>query len=109
VFKNEKYPFTEDAYRPQTYTVRLESGHFALPFMVEHYHQTRFPGNAEYALRLVFDKSPYHQRIQDNCPWSGRNSTEEVAYYRAEYKEFVSHPIEGSDRSSWEISRCIVN
>jgi hypothetical protein len=77
--------------------------------MVEHYHQTRFPGNAEYALRLVFDKSPYHQKVQDNCSWNWRNSLEAVAYYSAEYKEFVSYKIEGSDGSNWGISRCIVN
>jgi hypothetical protein len=108
-FKNEKYPFTEDAYRPQTYTVRLESGRFALPFMVEHYHQTRFPGHAEYALRLGFDKSPYHQKVQDNRPRGWKNSTEETPYYHADYKEFVGHEIEGSDGSNWRISRCIVN
>ena len=109
VFKKEKYPFTEDAYRPQTYTVRLESGRFALPFMVEHYHQTRFPDSPEYALRLVFDKSPYHQKIQVNCPWNWSNSIEEVAYYYAEYKEFVSYEIGGSDGGNWGISRCVVN
>lgn len=99
----------EDAYRPQTYTLRFESGRFALPFMVEHYHQTRFPGHAEYALRLVFDKSPYRQKVQGNCPLSWKSSTEEVIYYHAEYKEFVSHEIEGSGGSDWEIGKCIVN
>lgn len=77
--------------------------------MVEHYHQTRFPGDAEYALRLVFDKSPYHHKVQVNCPSGWRNSIEEVAYYHAEYKEFVSRKIGDSDGSKWGISRCIVN
>lgn len=71
--------------------------------MVDQYRETRFPGYAEYALRLVFDKSPYRHRVQDGCPWRRIRSANEDPYYCAEYKEFVSYEIEG-----WGVGRCIV-
>ncbi|KAJ5812045.1 hypothetical protein N7474_008346 [Penicillium riverlandense] len=43
-FQDGKYPFTDSAFRPKTFTVRLEEGKFPLPFTDDH-------GGPEYRLR----------------------------------------------------------
>lgn len=47
---------------PKTYTVRLESGRFAMPVMMDLYGKEDFTGSRRSRLRLVFDKSPYRPR-----------------------------------------------
>lgn len=50
-------PFTDDAFRPKTYTIRLERGAFVLPFIVGSGQSVQ--NEPKYSLRLVFDQSPY--------------------------------------------------
>lgn len=50
-------PFTEGAFRPKTYTIRLERGAFVLPFIAGSGKGVQ--NEPKYSLRLVFDQSPY--------------------------------------------------
>ncbi|KAJ5110973.1 hypothetical protein N7532_001508 [Penicillium argentinense] len=52
--------FKEGAFQPRTFSVRLESGRFAKPFMEDHGGVEKFGDQARsYALRLVFDRCPW--------------------------------------------------
>ncbi|KAJ5833223.1 hypothetical protein N7474_001534 [Penicillium riverlandense] len=52
--------FKESAFQPRTFTVRIESGTFAKPFMEDHGGVKSFGDFAhKYALRLVFDRCPW--------------------------------------------------
>lgn len=52
--------FKEGAFQPKTFTVHLESGRFAKPFMEDTGSVKSFGDQAHsYALRLVFDKCPW--------------------------------------------------
>lgn len=52
--------FKETAFQPRTFSVRLESGRFAKPFMEDHGGVQSFGDQAHsYALRLVFDRCPW--------------------------------------------------
>lgn len=47
----------DSAFQPKTYTIGLEKGIFRTPCYA--IHPERYPYTDKYALRLVFDKSPY--------------------------------------------------
>lgn len=52
--------FRESAFQPRTFSVRLESGRFAKPYMEDHGGVEKFGDQADsYALRLVFDRCPW--------------------------------------------------
>lgn len=53
------HPFKDIAFRPKTYTLRLDLGRFILPWGDDQGGPLEFPYAYEYGLRLVFDKSPY--------------------------------------------------
>ncbi|KAE9368312.1 hypothetical protein N431DRAFT_485870 [Stipitochalara longipes BDJ] len=58
---------TDDAFRPKSYNIRIEKGHFVEPSYigVSTEYKTRF------ALRLLFDRSPYPPRSQWREPERG--------------------------------------
>lgn len=56
----KKTRFKDVAFQPKTFTVRLESGRFPLPFMEDSCGVERFSDYAySYALRLEFEKCPW--------------------------------------------------
>ncbi|OTA58800.1 hypothetical protein K449DRAFT_467015 [Hypoxylon sp. EC38] len=62
-----EHSLTDDAYRPKTFTIRIEKGNFVAPCIVG------YPGSGmpRFALRLVFDKSPYPPRSEWKEPGRG--------------------------------------
>jgi hypothetical protein len=48
----------EEGLQPKTYTVRLESGRFPMPYLMDLYGKEDLEGLARSRLRLVFDKFP---------------------------------------------------
>ncbi|KAI1771033.1 hypothetical protein F4818DRAFT_220235 [Hypoxylon cercidicola] len=62
-----EYSLTDDAFRPKSYTVRIEKGNFVEPCTIG------YPklDNLRFALRLLFDKSPYPPRSEWKTPEGG--------------------------------------
>ncbi|CAI7679009.1 unnamed protein product [Penicillium pancosmium] len=57
--RTEYNDLNEEGMLPKTYTVRLESGRFPMPYMMDLYGKEDFLGFPGSRLRLAFDKSPY--------------------------------------------------
>lgn len=62
---NESLLF-DDAFRPQIYTVKLEKGNFLCPYDAMFSKEDKF--TPRFALRLIFDKSPYPPRREWRQP-----------------------------------------
>ncbi|KAI9830083.1 MAG: hypothetical protein M1826_005076 [Phylliscum demangeonii] len=97
---------TADAFLPKTYTVRLEKGNFLTPC------DAMFPEDEDqytptFALRLVFDKSPYPPRHEWKEPRGGPDATK-----MWEWKEFCGRPSPDlktrGDRHAWW-RKCVVS
>jgi len=73
---------TDDAFQPQTYTIRLEKGNFILPHDSLLSNESKY--NSRYALRLAFDKSPYPPQPMWTKPGHGPD-----AMKMWEWKDFV--------------------
>lgn len=56
---HRRIPFTEGAFRPKTYTIRVERGAFDIPWLVDYGDAESRRLCPQYSLRLVFDLSPY--------------------------------------------------
>ena len=50
---------SDEGMKPKTYTVRLQSGRFPRPVMLDLYDKENFEGERGFRLRLVFDQTPY--------------------------------------------------
>lgn len=74
---------TDAAFHPKLYTIRVEKGNFAEPACVEY----KVPPRIRYALRLIFDKSPYPPRSEWKKPDGGPDSN-----HLWDDKEFVGRP-----------------
>lgn len=86
----------EEAFLPKTYTIKLEKGIFKTPYDVTEDEYTQ-----RYALRLVWEPSPYPSRDE----WkSGQTSVEAFKFW--EYKEFCGRSSEElrkfANRRRWE-------
>jgi hypothetical protein len=62
---------TDDAFRPKSYTIRIEKGNFTEPCHVGYSSSYTPP---RFALRLLFDKSPYPPRSEWRKPEGGPDS-----------------------------------
>jgi hypothetical protein len=95
---------TEDAFRPKVYTIRLEKGNFITPNDA----RARMEDNLteRFALRLVFDKSPYPSRCEWKKPELGPDA---IQFW--EWKEFAARKCPElkrhvNSRSLWDT--CII-
>jgi hypothetical protein len=61
---------TDDAFQPKSYSIRIEKGNFTEPSFVG----SESPSRPRYALRLLFDKSPYPPREEWREPEGGPDS-----------------------------------
>jgi hypothetical protein len=71
---------TDDAFRPEQYTIRIEKGNFIEPCYVGSSSSYR----PRFALRLVFDKPPYPPRSKGRKPEQGPDDSQ---FWH--HKEFV--------------------
>lgn len=94
---HRRIPFTEGAFRPKTYTIRVERGAFDIPWLVDYGDAESRRLCPQYSLRLVFDLSPY-SASQDWKQPDDANGCDK-------WKEFVS--LESSLPQTL-LSRCIV-
>ncbi|KAI9811697.1 MAG: hypothetical protein M1826_003108 [Phylliscum demangeonii] len=97
---------TDDVFLPKTYTVRLEKGNFLAPcdaMFPEHEDQY----TPRFALRLVFDQSPYPPRHEWKDPSGGPD-----AMKMWEWKEFCAREsadlTKRADRHAWW-RNCVVS
>jgi hypothetical protein len=88
---------TEEGLQPKTYTVRLESGRFPMPYLMDLYGKEDFEGMGGNRLRLVFHKSPYRPKEE----WKGNRST--LDSMKRDPTIFVARPI---DENLWD--SCLV-
>lgn len=74
---------TDDAFLPKTYTLRIERGNFSEPCYIG------YPGaeKPRFALRLIFDNSPYPPRSEWKNPENGPDDSQ---FWN--HTEFVSRP-----------------
>ncbi|KAI1137503.1 hypothetical protein F5Y05DRAFT_414062 [Hypoxylon sp. FL0543] len=75
---------TEDAFRSRTYTVKIEKGDFMLPCCIGYGSSSDQP---RYALRLLFDISPYPPRSEWRKPEMG---PDDCQFW--DHREFVGRP-----------------
>ncbi|KAI0202314.1 hypothetical protein F4808DRAFT_449720 [Astrocystis sublimbata] len=79
---------TDGAYRPKTYTVRLERGNFIQPAYIGSQNKDM----PRYELRLLFDKSPYPPRSEWKDP---EGASDEGQFW--DIVEFVGCPAKDAD------------
>jgi hypothetical protein len=97
---NEKL-LTDAAFLPKTYTIRLEKGRFRTQYDVLKLNDGRkiAPWDPRYALRLVFDVSPYPPREE----WKQTDVPDVFKFW--EWNEFCSRAMpkedEGMVAASW--------
>ena len=65
---------TDEAFRPKTYTVRLEKGNFLAPFDAIGQREDQY--TPRFALRLAFDPSPYPPRHEWKEPGGAPDALE---------------------------------
>jgi hypothetical protein len=74
-FVGSERGLTDDAFRPKSYTITIEKGNFIQPCFTgphsSHYESFK---SCRYALRLLFDKSPYPPRSEWKDPEGGPDS-----------------------------------
>ncbi|KAI9812546.1 MAG: hypothetical protein M1826_002796 [Phylliscum demangeonii] len=91
---------TDDAFLPKTYTVRLERGNFLTPYDAMLPPEKEDQYHPRFALRLVFDKSPYPPQHEWKEPGMGPDATK-----MWEWKEFVGRESADlkmrADRHAW--------
>lgn len=98
---------TDDAFRPKSYTVRIEQGNFIEPCYIGCPSLDR----PRFALRLLFDKSPYPPRSEWRKPENGPDDSQ---FWH--HKEFVSRSFwdpkkqerPENDISAWTRNNCLV-
>ncbi|KAI0107991.1 hypothetical protein F4776DRAFT_644322 [Hypoxylon sp. NC0597] len=78
-----EYSLTGDAYRPKTFTVRMEKGNFMVPCFIGYSGSDK----PRFALRLLFDKSPYSPRSEWKEPERGADGGQ---FW--DHVEFVGRP-----------------
>jgi len=71
---------TDAAFRPKSYTIRIEKGNFVEPCCI----RGMSPSMPRFALRLLFDTSPYPPRVEWRAPEGGPDSN---CFW--EHREFV--------------------
>ncbi|KAI0839519.1 hypothetical protein F5Y06DRAFT_24223 [Hypoxylon sp. FL0890] len=81
---------TDDAFRPKTYTIKIEKGNFMLPCSIGYGPSWDKP---RYALRLLFDKSPYPPRSEWREPGQGPDDSQ---FW--DHTEFVGRPSPGLEK-----------
>ena len=92
--------FKDSAFQSKTFSVRLESGRFAKPFMEDHGGVKEFGDQAHsYALRLVFDRCPWP------TPEEHINGSSSIWWYQRKMTRFVCR--ESGLYNSW-MGSCIV-
>jgi len=79
---------TDDAFLPKTYTVRLEKGEFITSY--DAMSTEEIPNASTFALRLVFDKSPYPPRDEWKTP---EGAPDAIKFW--EWKEFCGRRLPG--------------
>jgi hypothetical protein len=102
-----EHVLTDDAFKPKLYTVRIEKGDFMSPSSIG--FSSKF--EARFALRLMFDKSPYPSRSQWKNPDKGA-----CCYPFSDFKEFVSraspnvvHQRRAMNDKSTYLNSCVVS
>ena len=84
---------TDDAFLPKRYTIRLEKGNFLAP--ADNISESKNEFMSRYALRLVFDKSPYPPRHEWKQPEEGPDGLK-----MWEWKEFVGEELPRLEKRS---------
>ncbi|KAI1409889.1 hypothetical protein F5Y13DRAFT_169166 [Hypoxylon sp. FL1857] len=85
-----EYSLTDEAFRPKSYTIRIEKGNFMVPCCVGYVSSSKTP---RYGLRMLFDKSPYPPRSQWREPEQG---PDDCQFW--DHIEFVSRPAPDLER-----------
>jgi hypothetical protein len=85
-YKINESLLTDDAFLPKTYTVRLEKGEFITPY--DAMRTEEIPNTPAFALRLVFDKSPYPPRDE----WKEPDGAPDAIKFW-EWKEFCGRQL----------------
>lgn len=68
-----EHSLTDDAFRPKSYAVRIEKGNFVEPSSIGFLPNSDKP---RFAIRLLFDKSPYPPRSEWKTPDGGPDTGE---------------------------------
>lgn len=93
------------AFRPKAYSIRLEQGSFAHPCQAGSQNDDDWPWMlTRFALRLVFDNSPYPPRSEWKKPDGGPDS---LQFWNR--KEFVAREIPQKQVNSSQWSQCVVS
>ena len=88
----------DDAFRPKSYAVTIEQGNFKEPFYIG------FPDsdNTRFALRLLFDKSPYPPRSEWKKPEQGPDGG--PFWHHTEFVSRVSSDLGGQRKAMNDVS-----
>ena len=98
---------TDDAFRPKSYTVRIERGNFIEPCCIG-YSSSESP---RFALRLLFDKSPYPPRSEWKEPEGGPDGGQfwnHVEFVSRNSPDLIDKRKAMNDVSTGEWNNCII-
>ena len=95
---------TDDAFRPKTYTIRLEQGNFMTPAHARHRMENAL--TERYALRLLFDKSPYPPRHEWKEPDGGPDANQFWEWKEFAGRESAELKLQAKSSSRW--SQCVI-
>jgi hypothetical protein len=112
-----KLLFTEKAFQPKIFTVRLEKGNYILPWVIDR-NPTKIDKstvyNTRYARRLMFDASPYPPKVEMKKTYDYQSWTQEFVAHHSNLlnkttRAMNERSIHGALDSSYHVTRSIGN